>query len=126
MPSDHDEQRGLRAARNRAMFRAVNERLRELNEGFAALTESFAITCECADTSCVEMIAIPPWLYEQARTSSRVSIVRPGHVDIDVERVVIADRDWLIVQNREPATEGPEADDQRLRPIRRLRHPVVG
>src|SRR5207237_1546728 len=58
------EEREVRAARNQALFRAVNENLRTLNEAFASVAGTFTIACECADRHCVEMIEIDPkqWL----------------------------------------------------------------
>ena len=52
MPAgSHDET--LRAARNQALHREVNERIKELNERFDEALESGATwICECLDTEC--------------------------------------------------------------------------
>jgi|GEM_PF-4479996 len=48
MGSASTDEREVRAARNRAILRAVNEKILELNEAFGALLGTFAIACECA------------------------------------------------------------------------------
>ena len=50
MGTEEQFSREERAARNEALFRAVNDGARTLNEGFASITGEFAILCECADT----------------------------------------------------------------------------
>jgi hypothetical protein len=91
MESSSEQEREVRAARNQAMFRAVNEKLEEVNQAFAGVTEKFTIACECADITCVEMIDIRPDEYEGVRATPRHFVVLSGHVHLDVERVV---REW--------------------------------
>jgi len=42
------DEREVRAARNQALFRAVNEKILEINESFGALNGSISVACECA------------------------------------------------------------------------------
>ena len=58
MDDSSQGEREVRAARNEALFRAVNDRIRQLHEKFAELTDTFLISCECADPGCVEMLPI--------------------------------------------------------------------
>ena len=58
METENQRDRELRAARNQALFRAVNEKLRELNEAFSDVSETYAIACECANVSCVETLQV--------------------------------------------------------------------
>jgi hypothetical protein len=88
--------REVRAARNQALFRAVNEKLRELNQAFSELTETYAIACECADTTCVETLHISMEAYLDVRTHSSRFVVFVDHVYPDVEQV-IAERDGYAV-----------------------------
>ena len=46
MESASNEEREVRAARNQALFRAVNEKISELNEAFGEIIGTFAITCQ--------------------------------------------------------------------------------
>ena len=95
----HDQQeREVRAARNQALFRALNEKLKELNDSFASLTGMFTIACECADQSCIEMIEIRPEEYLAIRAEPRHFAVLPGHVYPDVETVVGGNDGYTVVQ----------------------------
>jgi hypothetical protein len=108
-----DEEREVRAARNQAMFRAVNEKLATLNEAFAQLVGTFAVACECADTSCVEMIEIAPEEYRAVRAEPRRFVVRAGHVYPDVEVVVHETPAYVVVEKVAAAAEIAELLAQR-------------
>jgi hypothetical protein len=91
-------EREVRAARNQSLFRSVNEKLRRLNETFAAVTESFTIACECADTTCIEMIEIHPHDYLALRAEPRHFAVLSGHVYPEVEVVVRESEHYVVVE----------------------------
>src|SRR5437868_10539423 len=95
--STHEEREG-RAARNQALFRAVNEKLTTLNEVFASTTGTFTIACECADTSCIEMIEVHPDEYLAVRAGPRHFAVLAGHVYPDVEVVVRETERYVVVE----------------------------
>jgi hypothetical protein len=95
------EEREVRAARNQAMFRAVNEQLSSLNEAFEAVTNTFTIACECADDTCVEMVAVAPEDYEAVRKEPRRFVVMRDHVEPDVEVVVDETAAFLVVEKIE-------------------------
>ena len=111
-PATHEE-REVRAARNQALFRAVNEKLTTLNEAFAQATGSFAIACECADVSCVEMIEIAPEEYRAVRAEPRRFVVSVGHVYADVEVVVHESPAYVVVEKVAAAAEVAELLGQR-------------
>jgi 5-bromo-4-chloroindolyl phosphate hydrolysis protein len=102
------EEREVRAARNQALFRAVNEKLTKLNEAFAQVVGSIAVACECADTSCVQMIEIAPEEYRAVRAEPRRFVVRVGHVYPDVEVVVHESPAYVVVEK--VATAGEMAE----------------
>ena len=106
-----DEQLGreIRAARNQSLFRAVNEKMRALNDAFTHTTETFVIACECADASCVEMLDIEPEKYEAVRSEPRHFAVLPGHVYPDVETVVREQDGYVVVEKQALAGELAEA-----------------
>lgn len=85
-------ERQQRAAANQALFRAVNERIAELNQTLSPFTERFVIACECADTTCVDQLEVTTEEYAVVRANPRHFLVRRGHVFADVEDVV-AERD---------------------------------
>lgn len=96
--SNGQHDRELRVARNQALFRAVNEKIREMNDGVAVLTGTFAVTCECGDLACLELLELPVEAYERARESPYTFVVLADHVDPDVERVVATDDTHVIVE----------------------------
>jgi len=97
------DEREIRAARNQAMFRAVNEKLRELNETFGQLVESYVVACECADTRCVANFEITAEAYEAARREPNRFVVLPGHVYPDVERVLEELDNYVVVEKERTA-----------------------
>jgi hypothetical protein len=108
----HD--REVRAARNQALFRAVNEKMRKLNEDVASLTGSFTIACECSDTECVAMIEISADDYLSVRSEPRRFVVLPGHIVAKIETVVREGAAWVVVEKTEAiAAHVPALADER-------------
>lgn len=109
MGSSSLQEREVRAARNQAMFRAVNENIAAVNEAFAAITEVFAIACECADTGCIETIDIRSDEYARVRAEPRHFVVLRGHVLPDVEDVIRESDGYIVVEKRALAGEVAES-----------------
>jgi 5-bromo-4-chloroindolyl phosphate hydrolysis protein len=105
MEASSHEEREVRAARNQALFRAVNENLRRLNEAFASLAGTFTIACECADRNCLDMIEIEPREYLAVRAEPRHFAVLPEHVYPDVEVVVRESEGYVVVEKTAAAGE---------------------
>lgn len=110
-----DADREVRAARNEALFRSLNEKIVELSKTFTIATETFTIACECADATCVGMLELAPQAYERIRANPRQFAVLPGHVYVDVEAVVSESSDYVVVEKTAPnaaliAEEAAEAD----------------
>ena len=82
-----------RAARNEAIFRAVNEQIQSLSPGATSTFHEFS--CECAADDCVEMIPLTHEEYEHVRRTPTHFFVKPGHVYSELERVVETDGDGL-------------------------------
>jgi hypothetical protein len=57
---------------NEALFRAVNERIEDVNESFATVTDAFAVVRECGDAGCVTQIRIASDAYERVRAGATV------------------------------------------------------
>ena len=102
------EEREIRAARNQALFRAVNEKMTELNEAFVGVTGAYAIACECADTGCVQTVEIAPDAYEQVRANPRRFVVLHGHLYPEVETVVGEADGYVVVEKIEAAARVAE------------------
>ena len=108
-PRDQEHEREIRAARNQSLFRAVNEKAKELNEAFASATGSFAIACECADIGCIETLEIAAAEYEEVRANPRHFAVLPDHIYPEVEQVVRTTEQYVVVEKMATAAEVAEA-----------------
>jgi hypothetical protein len=106
-------EREIRAVRNQALFRAVNEQIRAMNEAVASVTGSFAIACECADTDCIETLELSPQEYEAIRAEPRQFAVLPGHIYQDVEHVVREAQGFVVVEKIAVAAAVAEELDPR-------------
>jgi 5-bromo-4-chloroindolyl phosphate hydrolysis protein len=98
-----------RAARNQSLFRAVNEKLNDVNEMLSSVSDTFVIACECADTNCVEMIDISPQDYADVRADPRRFVILAGHVYPDVENVIRQVDGYVVVEKFAVAGEIAEA-----------------
>jgi hypothetical protein len=89
-----------RLARNEVMFRAINERIRELAMRFEHLAEEeLAFICECADETCVERVSLKTSQYDDVRAIPARFVVAPGHEATPlVERVIFRSADFVIVR----------------------------
>ena len=47
-----------------SFYRAVNERIREVNAAFAAFADKFEVFCECGAGDCLERVDVPAKVYE--------------------------------------------------------------
>jgi hypothetical protein len=89
-----------RLARNEVMFRAINERIRELASRFEHLAEEeLAFICECADETCVERVSLKTSQYDDVRAIPARFVVAPGHEATPlVERVIFRSSEFVIVR----------------------------
>ncbi len=104
------EDRGKRAAQNQSLFREINERVKQLNEGFSLVLPVGEWICECADDACAERIELSPEEYEDVRKDGTHFLVAPSdeHVFAEVEHVTLrAERYWVVEKT---GTAGEVAD----------------
>jgi hypothetical protein len=94
-----------RAARNESLFREVNERIEEAATRISPMFTEFM--CECSDDSCFDKVSLTLEEYTSVRKMGSVFfVVRPGHGEEDVERVVGGEGDrYEIVEKQEVAAE---------------------
>lgn len=104
------EDRGARAARNQSLFREINERVKQLNDGFSMVLPVGEWICECADDTCVERIELSAEAYEKVRANGTHFLVAPtdSHVYPDVERVTERTECYWVVEKFGKA--GEDAD----------------
>ena len=73
-------------ARNQALFREVNQRIRAIGSQFL-VPPPLELVCECGDGSCSERLDIGVKEYEAIRKSDDLFVVLPGHQPDGVESV---------------------------------------
>lgn len=106
------EESERRVGLNEAVFREVNERLKDLNEAFTAVTETMDLICECADTTCTGHIEMRPDEYEALRAEPTHFAVLPGHALDGASEHVIAQRPgYHVVEKLGGAADVAEATD---------------
>ena len=57
------------------MFRAINERIRELVERFEAGSEPVPLICDCSDETCVEKVSLTLDQYDELRALPARTVV---------------------------------------------------
>ncbi len=95
------DDRALRAGRNEVIFREVNERLRELGEGFSLVAEHAEFVCECGNTQCTEHVRMTLEDYEAVRADPKRFFILPGHEDLEFEKI-IEERDGFVIVEKLP------------------------
>ena len=112
------DERGRRIGENEIVFREVNERLRELGEGFSLVSERAEFVCECASTTCTERIQMPLSEYERVRSDPKWFLIVPGHDLPEYERVVDENQWYAIVEKRPGGPAGLAIKDDPRGPQR--------
>jgi hypothetical protein len=103
MPS-HEGNAGIQAAkgaRNQALWREVNERVRAVAETSAAMQ----FLCECASLDCTEVLNLSVAEYERIRSSPARFPIVPGHEFPEFERVVEENEEYMVVEKLGEAAE---------------------
>lgn len=93
------ESRGGRAARNEALFREVNERIKGVGED----AETLLLLCECGDLECREVVGMTPAEYEAVRAGGDRFFLVPGHEDLALDRVIDQTAGFLVVEKLDEA-----------------------
>jgi hypothetical protein len=92
------ESREERNARNEALFREVNERIKQATVSEPA--ETLSLVCECADVDCTEVVELRLESYEGVRGEGEWFLLVPGHEDLTIERVIEQVGDVVVVEKR--------------------------
>jgi hypothetical protein len=101
---------GVKAARNQALWREVNERIRLVAE----TSERMEFLCECADLECTQTLNLTVAEYERIRTSGLRFPIALGHDFPEFENVVEENDGYVVVQKIGVAAEEAERLDPRL------------
>src|SRR5579884_2035565 len=83
-----EDDRKARIASNEALFRAVNEKIEDVNSAFGTITETVTVVCECGEDTCIDQIELSLPCYEDVRKDPSLFVVVPGHEIPEVEQVV--------------------------------------
>ncbi|MBW3592111.1 MAG: hypothetical protein KY396_00270 [Actinobacteria bacterium] len=88
--------RAERAAANEAVFREVNERIKQIT--LAQESPRASALCECSDASCTATIDITLDEYDDTRRHATRFVLVAGHEDPTIERVVDRNDRYLVVE----------------------------
>ena len=96
-----------RLVRSQILFREVNERLREVVDGFDGPLE---FLCECSHEDCIETIGLEITEYDRVRSNPNLFFVTVGHERREVDRVVDQGQGYILVEKIFGANEVISAD----------------
>jgi hypothetical protein len=108
------DERERRIGLNEAVFREVNERIREIGQTLQTTVEQLDLVCECGMADCTERIRMTQSEYEALRSNGRQFAIVPGHEIKDVEKVLERRESYDVVEKHPgPAAELAEETDPR-------------
>lgn len=95
-----------RVARNDALFREANERIRDTAEA-EEMTEEIPFLCECAEESCTEIVRLSHDQYEDIRRNATDFLNAPGHEVAagPFGEVVERNHTYVVLRKQGPAAE---------------------
>jgi len=100
------DERARRVGLNEAIFRQVNEQIRDLNRGFGTEQGTMTVICECGSSDCTERLQLRAEEYERIRGDARHYVIAKGHEIPSVETVIEQAHGYDVVQK----AEGEPAD----------------
>ena len=101
-------------AKNEALFRDVNERVKEVDQSHNIPTaDRWDFLCECGNAGCMERISLTVAEYERVRADPAQFAVVPGHERPDIEAVVHATDDYLVIRKNPGEDAIARANDPR-------------
>jgi hypothetical protein len=112
------EGREERVAKNQALFRQVNERVKGISEPFIEIAGSAGVelmdfVCECGRAGCHDTMPMTLDEYEQARAQPTTFAIRPGHEAADVETVLTSNERFALVEKHTDESDVARATDPR-------------
>ena len=95
------DERARRVGKNEALFRTVNEQVATLNDRFERFGDPMSAICECGRFDCNERVDVPAQAYEEVRQDPARFIVRPHHIEPDVESLVEDRNGYWVIRKHE-------------------------
>jgi hypothetical protein len=105
--------REARLAKNEALFRGVNEKVREVRGDSAGEGSFIQFICECGRGDCVEQLQVTLVEYERVRSEPEYFLIKPGHELLDVEFVSERNDRFLVVRKQEEEAQIARETDPR-------------
>jgi hypothetical protein len=106
---EREQRRKDRLARNEALFREVNERVKQVAPDDPG--EHVGFLCECGDDGCTKTISLSRGEYEHARSEATLFAITPGHEIPEIEHVVERhERFYLVKKHAEEGRIARETD----------------
>lgn len=106
--------RQQRLAQNEALFREINESIRELASTHGDADHVYDFYCECSNADCIFRVALRLAEYEAVRAHGDRFVVLPEHDLPEIETVVERRPGWWVVEKQgEPAQLAEELDPRR-------------
>jgi hypothetical protein len=105
-----------RVGKNEALFREVNERIRDVSGRVAAVDgeATLEFVCECSDEGCSEPVQLTLVEYESIRSESTHFLVAPRHVwQPETERAVRENETYAVVEKTGDAGDVASDKDPR-------------
>ncbi len=102
--------------KNQALFREVNERIKDVSERLVAFDGDMPLefVCECSDEGCNDAVLLTLAEYEAVRAHPRHFFVARGHLwRPEIERLVTDGTRYVVVEKLGDAGEIAEDDDPR-------------
>ena len=88
-----------RLAKNESFFRQVNERIKDVADGFEG-PESYEFLCECSDPGCTERLELTREQYEWVRANPARFVLARGHTAPQIEQVIERQDEHVVVEKR--------------------------
>jgi len=88
-----------RLAKNESFFRQVNERIKDVADGFEG-AQTYEFLCECSDPGCTERIELTSEDYEWVRANPTRFVLARGHTAQQIEQVVERQDEHVVVEKR--------------------------
>jgi hypothetical protein len=105
-----------RIGRNEALFREVNERIRDVSSSLHSVAGTSAVefVCECSRTECHTAVELQIGDYERVRAHPARFLVAVGHLwSPEAERLVEEHASFWVVEKLGDAAEAAEETDPR-------------
>ena len=104
-PIESKKQSDIRRVENEVIFKEHNLRIQRQADRIlppdTRQTFPIGFICECSDEMCQERIEMPYDDFQSVSKNLRHFIIKPGHEQTDIERVITVDNTYSVVEKFE-------------------------